>query len=79
MTFGMTCTGTDWSMFCSDEKGVDGMETVIQRPDGRVEVRKCIRGSKVTIVFAKDENKEVLKNVTDMIMYAYAERKARET
>lgn len=55
------------------------METVIQRPDGRVEVRKCIRGSKVTILFAKDENKEVLKNATDMIMYAYAERKARET
>ena len=37
-----------------------------------------INGSNVTVVFAKDDNPEMMKNVTDLIMSAYAERKVRE-
>ena len=32
----------------------------------------------VTVEFAKDDNPEVMKNVTDLIMSAYAERKAKD-
>lgn len=37
-----------------------------------------INGCNVTVVFAKDDNPEVMKNVTDLIMSAYAERIARD-
>lgn len=54
------------------------MKTVKELPDGRTEVVTVVNGSDVTVVFAKDDNPEVMKNVTDLIMSAYAERKARE-
>ena len=54
------------------------MKTVKKLPDGRTEVETIINGCCVTVVFAKDDNPEVMKNVTDLIMGAYAERKARE-
>ena len=54
------------------------MKTVKELPDGRTEVETGINGSNVTVVFAKDDNLEMMKNVTDLIMSAYAERKVRE-
>ena len=54
------------------------MKTVKELPDGRTEVETVINGCNVTVVFAKDDNSETMKNVTDLIMSAYAERKARE-
>lgn len=54
------------------------MKTVKQLSDGRTEVETVINGCDVTVVFAKDDNPETMKNVTDLIMSAYAERKARE-
>mgnify|MGYP000663054287 CR=1 FL=1 len=54
------------------------MKTVKKLPDGRTEMETIINGCYVTVVFAKDDNPEVMKNVTDLIMSAYAERKARE-
>lgn len=54
------------------------MKTVKKLPDGRTEVETVINSCNVTVVFAKDDNSETMKNVTDLIMSAYAERKARE-
>ena len=54
------------------------MKTVKELPDGRTEVETIINGCYVTVVFAKDDNPEVMKNVTDLIMSAYAERIARD-
>ena len=54
------------------------MKTVKELPDGRTEVETVINGSNVTVVFAKDDNLEMMKNVTDLIMSADAERKVRE-
>lgn len=54
------------------------MKTVKELPDGRTEVVTVVNGSDVTVVFAKDDNPEMMKNVTDLIMSAYAERKVRE-
>lgn len=54
------------------------MKTVKELPDGRTEVETVINGCNVTVVFAKDDNPEVMKNVTDLIMSAYAERIARD-
>ena len=47
-------------------------------PDGRTEVETVINGCNVTVVFAKEDNLETMKNIIDLIMSAYAERKARE-
>ena len=54
------------------------MKTVKKLPDGRTEMETVINGCYVTVVFAKDDNPEVMKNVTDLIMSAYAERIARD-
>ena len=54
------------------------MKTVKKLPDGRTEMETIINGCYVTVVFAKDDNPEVMKNVTDLIMSAYAERIARD-
>ena len=54
------------------------MKTVKELPHGRTEVVTVVNGSDVTLVFAKDDNPEMMKNVTDLIMSAYAERKVRE-
>lgn len=54
------------------------MKTVKELPDGRTEVETVINGCNVTVVFAKEDNLETMKNITDLIMSAYAERKARE-
>lgn len=52
------------------------MKTVKELPDGRTEVETVINGCNVTVVFAREDNPETMKNVTDLIMSAYAERKA---
>lgn len=54
------------------------MKRVKELLDGGTEVETIINGCNVTVVFAKDDNPETMKNVTDLIMSAYAERKARE-
>ena len=54
------------------------MKTVKELPDGRAEVETVINGCNVTVVFAKEDNLETMKNIIDLIMSAYAERKARE-
>lgn len=81
----MTSTGMDWMMFYYNKislpyslRKIHTMKTVKKLPDGRTEMETIINGCYVTVVFAKDDNPEVMKNVTDLIMSAYAERKARE-
>ena len=54
------------------------MKTVKELPDGRTEVETVINGCNVTVVFAKEDNLDTMKNIIDLIMSAYAERKARE-
>lgn len=79
----MTCTGTDWMAFyynnvekpCALRENIH-MKTVKELPDGRTEVETIINGCNVTVVFAREDNPETMKNVTDLIMSAYAERKA---
>ena len=44
--------------------------------DGRTVVKQEICGREVTLVFAAEQQPNVLQNVTEMIMAAYAERKA---
>lgn len=79
----MTCTGTAWTVFYYNkvEKPYElreniHMKTVKELPDGRTEVETVINGCNVTVVFAREDNPETMKNVTDLIMSAYAERKA---
>ena len=79
----MTCTGTAWTVFYYNkvEKPYElreniHMKTVKELPDGRTEVETIINGCNVTVVFAREDNPETMKNVTDLIMSAYAERKA---
>lgn len=55
------------------------MKTVKELPDGRTEVKTIIHGCNVTVVFAREDDPETMKTVTDLIMSAYAERRARET
>ena len=80
----MTSTGMDWMVFYYKVlqpwglRKIHTMKTVKELPDGRTEVETVINGCNVTVVFAKDDNSETMKNVTDLIMSAYAERKARE-
>ena len=81
----MTSTGMDWMAFYynkvvqpSSLRKIHTMKTVKELPDGRTEVETVINGCNVTVVFAKDDNPEVMKNVTDLIMSAYAERIARD-
>ena len=81
----MISTGMDWMGFYYNKlslpyslRKIHTMKTVKELPDGRTEVETVINGCNVTVVFAKDDNPEVMKNVTDLIMSAYAERKARE-
>lgn len=52
------------------------MKMVKELPDGRTEVETIINGCNVTVVFAREDNPETMKNVADLIMSAYAERKA---
>ena len=54
------------------------MKTVKELPDGRTEVETVINDCNATVVFAKEDNLETMKNIIDLIMSAYAERKARE-
>ena len=49
------------------------MKTVKELPDGRTEVETVINGCNVTVVFAKEDNLETMKNIIDLIMSAYAE------
>ena len=81
----MTSTAMDWMVFYYKRvllpyslRKIHTMKTVKKLPDGRTEVETVINGCNVTVVFAKDDNSETMKNVTDLIMSAYAERKARE-
>ena len=81
----MTSTGMDWMMFYYNKvslpyslRKIHTMKTVKKLPDGRTEVETVINGCNVTVVFAKDDNSETMKNVTDLIMSAYAERIARD-
>ena len=81
----MTSTGMDWMGFYYNKvsppcglREIHTMKTVKELPDGRTEVETVINGCNVTVVFAKDDNPEVMKNVTDLIMSAYAERIARD-
>ena len=53
------------------------MKTVKKLPDGRTEVKTVITGCNVTVVFAREDNPATMKNITDSIMSAYAERMAR--
>ena len=80
----MTCNGTAWTVFYYNkvEKPYElreniRMKTVKELPDGRTEVETVINGCNVTVVFAREDNPETMKNVTDLIMSAYAERKTR--
>lgn len=52
------------------------MKACEKLPDGRTLVRQEICGRKVTLVFAAEQQAEVLPHVTELIMAAYAERKA---
>ena len=54
------------------------MKTVKELPDGRTEVETDINGCKVTVVFAKEDKLETMKNISDLIRRACAGRKARE-
>lgn len=81
----MTSTGMDWMAFYynkvvqpSSLRKIHTMKTVKELPDGRTEVETVVNGCNVTVEFAKDDNPETMKNVTDLIMSAYAERKALE-
>ena len=55
------------------------MKTVKELPDGRTEVETIIHGCNVTVVFSREDDLDTMKTVTDLIMSAYAERRARET
>ena len=81
----MTSTGMDWMGFYYNKvslpyslRKIHTMKTVRELPDGRTEVETVINGCNVTVVFAKDDDPETMKNVTDLIMSAYAERIARD-
>ena len=54
------------------------MKTVKELPDGRTEVGTIIHGCNVTVVFAREDDLDTMKTVTDLIMSAYAERRAAE-
>ena len=85
-TCGMICTGTGWTASYYNKVEIVyilrenlHMKTVRELPDGRTEVETIIHGCNVTVVFAREDDPETMKTVTDLIMSAYAERRARET
>ena len=82
----MICTGTGWTASYYNKVEIVyilrenlHMKTVRELPDGRTEVETIIHGCNVTVVFAREDDPETMKTVTDLIMSAYAERRARET
>ena len=82
----MICTATGWTASYYNKVEIVyilrenlHMKTVRELPDGRTEVATIIHGCNVTVVFAREDDPETMKTVTDLIMSAYAERRARET
>ena len=52
------------------------MKTCEKLPDGRTLIQQEICGRKVALVFAVEQQTDVLPHVTELIMAAYAERKS---
>lgn len=52
------------------------MKTCEKLPDGRTLIRQEICGKDVTLIFAVEQQADVLPHVTELIMAAYAERKS---
>lgn len=71
----MICIAMAW-MACFDTGKGEKVKTCEKLPDGRTLIRQEICGKDVTLIFAVEQQADVLPHVTELIMAAYAERKS---